>query len=266
MTDGRPQGFLPPPVSRPVTLALTPLASLGHAPAPATSSEVDRQRGARGAGPFLSVSSRTRRASFPRTSLSGGHDRMGVVARPAWMSSWHRRQITRVLRRRMAMRCIQAGFSRRPGLLRSASLRMWWTSRPAGDSQISQRPARSRWISSLRRELDMTGRWSVRTAVRTRLSGIPPKRATSGFLPRSRSTVTWKTLRGPVGDSILVLYFRAILLTVLRCFPASVFSIEVSITHWRRLRRNTSWAKRWYWTNPAYSEPYLATMVKSLSR
>jgi len=33
------------------------------------------------------------------------------------------------LRRRLAMRCICAGLSRRPGLLRSASLRTWWTSR-----------------------------------------------------------------------------------------------------------------------------------------
>ena len=29
--------------------------------------------------------------------------------------------------------------------------------------------------------------------VRCRRSGIPPNRATSGFLPRSRSTLTWKT-------------------------------------------------------------------------
>src|SRR6266702_4806220 len=104
------------------------------------------------------------------------------------MSSWQRRQVTRVFRRRLAIRCIHAGFSRRPGLLRSASLRTWWTSRFTVSSQISQRPARSRWISSLRRALARTGRWSVRTAVRARVSGIPPKRAASGFLPLSRST------------------------------------------------------------------------------
>ena len=46
------------------------------------------------------------------------------------MSSWQRRQITRVLRRRLAISCIHGGFPRRPGLLRSASLRTWWTSRP----------------------------------------------------------------------------------------------------------------------------------------
>ena len=46
---------------------------------------------------------------FPGTRLSSDHFRVGAVARPAWMSSWQRRQITRVLRRRLAMRCIQAG-------------------------------------------------------------------------------------------------------------------------------------------------------------
>jgi hypothetical protein len=34
-------------------------------------------------------------------------------------------------------------------------------------------------------------------AVRCRLSGIPPKRATSGFLPPLRWTVTCKHVRGP---------------------------------------------------------------------
>src|SRR5258708_6252590 len=81
------------------------------------------------------------------------------------MSSWQRRQVIRVLRRRMAIKCIHAGFSRRPGLLRSASLRTWWTSRFTVSSQSSQRPARSRWISSVRRALAMPGRWSVRAAV-----------------------------------------------------------------------------------------------------
>src|ERR1019366_3057987 len=54
-----------------------------------------------------------RACKFPRTLLSSDHFGYGLVARPAWMSSWQRRQVTRVLRRRMAMRCIHAGFSRR---------------------------------------------------------------------------------------------------------------------------------------------------------
>src|SRR6266545_8279948 len=37
MTDGRPQSFLPPPVSRSVTLPLASVTGLGHVPAPATS-------------------------------------------------------------------------------------------------------------------------------------------------------------------------------------------------------------------------------------
>src|SRR5690349_8892505 len=115
------------------------------------------------------------------------------------MSSWQRRQVTRVLRRRLAMSSIQGGLSRRPGLLRSASLRTWWTSRPSVPSQSSQRPARSRWISSFRLALAMTGRWSVRTAVRARRRGIPPKRVASGFLPLSRSMTTCRHLRGPAG-------------------------------------------------------------------
>ena len=40
----------------------------------------------------------------------------GVAARPAWMPSWQRRQITSVLRRRIAMKCIQAGFVFAAGL------------------------------------------------------------------------------------------------------------------------------------------------------
>ncbi len=64
-----------------------------------------------------------RACKFPRTLLSSDHFGYGLVARPAWMSSWQRRQVIRVLRRRMAIKCIHSGLSRRPGLVRSASLR-----------------------------------------------------------------------------------------------------------------------------------------------
>jgi hypothetical protein len=53
--------------------------------------------------------------------------------------------------------------SRRPVLLRSASMRRGGP--PGSPWQISQRPARSRWISSLHRPLAMTCPWSVRMAV-----------------------------------------------------------------------------------------------------
>jgi len=99
-------------------------------------------------------------------------------------------------------------------------------------------------MSSLRRALAITGERSVRTAVRCRRSEIPPKRATSGFLPSSRLTMTWKHLRGPFGVSIIVLYFRDILATVEWCFAAKVFSIEVSMAHRSLPRRYTSWARK----------------------
>ncbi len=85
---------------------------------------------------------------------------------------------------------------------------------------------------------------SRRMAVRSRRSGIPPKRATSGLRPRSRSTLTCRQLRGPAGVSIVALYFRAIVVTVQWCFPARVFNSEVSMTHRSLPRRNTSWARR----------------------
>ena len=71
-------------------------------------------------------------------------------------------------------------------------------------------PARSRCFGSFRLALAMTGRWSVRAAVRTRRRGIPPKRATSRFLPLSRSMTGCRRLRGPAGVSMTVLYFPAI--------------------------------------------------------
>jgi hypothetical protein len=48
----------------------------------------------------------------------------------------------------------------------------------------------------------------------------------------------------------VLLYFRAIFVTVDRCFPASVFGSEVSMTHWSLPRRNTSWARRYRPTVP----------------
>ena len=56
----------------------------------------------------------------------------------------------------------------------------------------------------------------------------PAEPWTSGFLPL-RSTLAWKQLRGPCGVSMVALYFRAIFVTVERCFAARVLSIEVSM-------------------------------------
>src|SRR5512133_2838742 len=53
-------------------------------------------------------------------------------------------------------------------------------------------------------------------------SGIPPYRATSGFLPPVRSFVASKHVRSPYGVSTLALYFAAVLHTVERCLPGRV--------------------------------------------
>src|SRR5258708_4088280 len=141
-----------------------------------------------------------RACKFPRTLLSSDHFGCARVAGPAGLPGWRRGRVTGVCPPRMAIKCIPGGLSRGPGWTRSASLRTWWPPRPAVSSQISQRPARSRKISSLRRVLAMTGRWSVTTAVRARRSGIPPKPATSGSLPLSRFITTCRHLRRPTGD------------------------------------------------------------------
>jgi hypothetical protein len=145
--------------------------------------EVGRRRGASWAGPFPTAPSRTRHARFPGTGLSGDYTVEVAVGRPAWMLSWQETQATRVLRLRFAMICTQAGFSFRPGLLRSASLRMWWTSNRSVVPQTSQRPARSRWISSFPLVVTREGERSASTAFVCRRSGMPPNRATSGRFP-----------------------------------------------------------------------------------
>ena len=90
--------------------------------------------------------------------------------------------------------------------------------------------------SSLRRMMPGTGTRSAMTASRCRRSGIPPNRATSGFLPL-RSTLASKHLRGPYGVSMVAAYLRAIFDTDERCLLARVFSIEVSMTQSSRESR-----------------------------
>jgi hypothetical protein len=68
-----------------------------------------------------------RAGGFDRTRLSSDHFRGRAEPRPAWMLWWQAEQTTRVLRRRAAIRVIHGGRSGRPGLLRSASFRRWWT-------------------------------------------------------------------------------------------------------------------------------------------
>src|SRR3954467_2117111 len=96
---------------------------------------------------------------------------------------------------------------------------------PSVLAQISHRSARSRVTSSVWRMMPGPGRRSVRTASFCRLSGMPPNRATSGFLPL-RSTLASTHLRGPCGVSMVVLYLRAIVDTDARYLLASVLSSE----------------------------------------
>ena len=82
-----------------------------------------------------------------------------------------------------------------------------------------------------------TGSRSRRIAFFCRRSGIPPKVATSGFLPSPRSTLTCRHLRGPCGVSIVAPYLRAIFDTDESYLPASVFSSEVTMTQCSRSSR-----------------------------
>ena len=67
--------------------------------------------------------------------------------------------------------------------------------------------------------------------------------ATSDGLP-ARSTLAWKHTRGPCGVAMVAWCLRAIAVTVARCLPASVLSMEVNMTHCRRLSLHTSCASR----------------------
>ena len=110
----------------------------------------------------------------------------------------------RDLRRRFAMSWAHAGCGR-PGWVRSARARTWCTCISARCSQSSQRPARTRELSSLplRRVAPGTARRSIRIAIYCRRSGMPPNRATSGCLP-ILSKVTWKHRRRPCGVTMVV--------------------------------------------------------------
>jgi hypothetical protein len=72
---------------------------------------------------------------------------------PAWIASWQLWQTIRVFRRLAIMVCIQTGFSFRPFLFRSASLRMWCTSFCPVLPQSSHSSAKSRCNNSDLRSL-----------------------------------------------------------------------------------------------------------------
>ena len=87
-------------------------------------------------------------------------------------------------------------------------------------------------------------RWrSVMTVLRCRLSGMPPNRAASGFLP-GRSSRASKQVRGPCAVTITALYLRAVSATVERCFAASVLSMDSSAARRSRCSRKTFPASR----------------------
>jgi hypothetical protein len=172
------------------------------------------------AGPFPATPGPNHAGIFRCTWLSSDYD-VRAAGCAAWMAWWQEGQTTRVFLRILAMSCAHAGCGR-PGLVRSASLRTWWTSTRARWSHHSHRPVRSRVISSLR--LVAGAGWrSVRTALRCRLSGMPPNLATSGFLP-ARSVVASKQVRGPCGVEPPRVRWR------LRCFGFR-FDYSMVLTH-----------------------------------
>jgi hypothetical protein len=90
--------------------------------------------------------------------------------------------------------------------------------------------------NSLRGWVIRAGTRSLMTAVFCRFKGIPPNRATSGFLP-ARCLMASQQVRGPSGVVTVAWCFAAIFVTVERCFDAKVLSSEVSMTHRSRLSR-----------------------------
>jgi hypothetical protein len=78
------------------------------------------------AGHFSNSPPPNRTCDFHRIRLSSVE--VGAPSyRPPWMSWWHRRQTTNVLRFRPIILLIHSGFAFLPGLSMSASRRMWWT-------------------------------------------------------------------------------------------------------------------------------------------
>ncbi len=68
------------------------------------------------------------------------------------------------------------------------------------------------------------------TAVLCRLRGIPPKRATSGFLPRSRCTVTWKHDLGPSAVAMVALIV-IVVVTALAIVPSLQVTVPAACVH-----------------------------------
>src|SRR5260370_33971335 len=107
--------------------------------------------------------------------------------------------------------------------------------------QPSHVSASSRLISSLLVGGLRSGGRSWIWVFRSRLSGIPPNRATSGFLP-SRSTMISRHFRGPCASLTVFLYLARILATLVLCLFASAFSNERLITVLSLFSHATFWA------------------------
>ena len=94
-----------------------------------------------------------------------------------------------------------------------------------------------RWSWTVVHDIHVFRPWSRRSADYRRRSGMPPNRATSGFLLPLRATVASKQVRGPCGVSMVALKMRPIFAAVEPCLPARVLSMELSMTQRRRLSR-----------------------------
>src|SRR5712692_8875447 len=106
--------------------------------------------------------------------------------------------------------------------------------------QTSHVSASNRLMSSL---LDGGFRVAGRSCIwvfRSRLSGIPPNRAISGFLP-SLSTVISRHFRGPWGSLTVFWYLARIRATLVLCLFARVLSNESLITVLTLFSHATFW-------------------------
>ncbi len=114
------------------------------------------------------------------------------------MFSWQLRQMTRVFRRRMAM----VGST---GLVEVGQF--------PDVTDLKVRPGLAKLIAFGQEPMDQLvapGAGQDRSLIdkdcrALRCNGIPPKRATSGFRPPSRSTLTCRQVRGPTGVGTVTL-------------------------------------------------------------
>src|SRR5205807_3559585 len=111
-------------------------------------------------------------------------------------------------------------------------------------AQSSHLLAMSLRTTSFRSSCTGVGFWSTRTASLFRTRGIPPKRATSGFLPPPRTRVASRHFLGPCGVWTMVWKRFAIVWVVVRYFAASVWVKDCWTIHLYPLNQDTLMASK----------------------